>query len=1111
MSDDIATYSFLPWLRNGLGNLVTAKDGDTSVKLRATIPVTLHLAGDGVAGPAQMQDVTRNIALYGPGDIIGIDKKTIIRTEPRDNIKITNFEPNYLPLIEFYDEDLPWRYTPAGVDAAGPAPGRNRLRPWIALVVLADNEFDRGTNAKNRPLSFIQLKGFTVLPNADELWCWAHVHVNRSLAASDTEMVSDDMNAVLPKLEAVLNGNPDLAYSRLISSRKLAPKTAYHAFVVPVFESGRRAGLGLDPAGAPHATFSAWADYSGRPESLNIPYYYSWSFRTGETGDFESLVRLLKPQPIDKRVGTRDMDVQTPGSNLPGVTDAQLKGILKLGGALRVPREDYSPTELIEVDKYDQWATPYPRAFQDKLANLINLADDYAADGPPAANAASGLGSEVENDPDPLITPPLYGTWHALTKRLLRQRDGSDASPKDNWVHELNLDPRYRVAAGFGTGVIQKNQETYMDAAWAQIGSILEANHRIRLAQLAMELSLAWHSRQFVPLASADPAKMLTLTAPLHKRVVTDGYTVRYTMTKSHVQPAMTSAVMRRTTRPRGRLMRALPFTPEIRPDNLIARVNAGLVSAAPPKVTPPGVVTMDEVADQVLPKGVPEFVIRWLREHRFFRWLVLLIALLLLLIGILVGLPAGWPALAGAVICGWLFWLLSQWQSKIAKSDQLRDDNQSPGAIADLPKSPDFTISDSSAPVIPHFGAGDSVTAIRFKDALVASRTMVEAATAAGVTAPRTSLDLPALGKVLVTAIDPVKTIPGQIWREITIPDRIRLNMPDTFVEAMAYPVIDTPMYKPLVDPAELFLPNINLIAQNSVTLLESNQKFIESYMVGLNHEFGRELLWREFPTDQRPSTFRQFWDVSGVFTNSNLDNEALKEKLRDIPPIHKWPKHSVLGDHDNRDKEAEIVLVIRGELLKRYPNAVIYAHHAAWPLKDDGVTIDHTLERRLVEITGNESEADLRKKMRTPLYHAQVAPDIYFFGFDLTVKVAKGDPGNHKNEEPGWFFVIKERAGEPRFGLDTDKQVTKATWNDLAWPDVQPGAPGSFIAAKALNPAVTLTSPGDDVPDTKEQHIEDLAVHWDASLNAADAAYILFQVPVMVAIHADEMLTKT
>ena len=43
--------------------------------------------------------------LYGPGDIIGIDAGLIVRTEPRH--WITNFETNYLPFVEFYDEDFP--------------------------------------------------------------------------------------------------------------------------------------------------------------------------------------------------------------------------------------------------------------------------------------------------------------------------------------------------------------------------------------------------------------------------------------------------------------------------------------------------------------------------------------------------------------------------------------------------------------------------------------------------------------------------------------------------------------------------------------------------------------------------------------------------------------------------------------------------------------------------------------------------------------------------------------------------------------------------------------------------------------------------------------------
>ena len=42
----------------------------------------------------------------------------------------------------------------------------------------------------------------------------------------------------------------------------------------------------------------------------------------------------------------------------------------------------------------------------------------------------------------------------------------------------------------------------------------------------------------------------------------------------------------------------------------------------------------------------------------------------------------------------------------------------------------------------------------------------------------------------------------------------------------------------------------------------LETNRRFVEAYMVGLNHEMGRELLWRGYPTDQRGTYFDAFWD---------------------------------------------------------------------------------------------------------------------------------------------------------------------------------------------------------------------------------------------------------
>ena len=52
---------------------------------------------------------------------------------------------------------------------------------------------------------------------------------------------------------------------------------------------------------------------------------------------------------------------------------------------------------------------------------------------------------------------------------------------------------------------------------------------------------------------------------------------------------------------------------------------------------------------------------------------------------------------------------------------------------------------------------------------------------------------------------------------------------------------------------------------------------------MVGLNHEFARKLLWREYPTDQRGSYFRQFWDARGFIDNEDAHSGAIEgEALR-------------------------------------------------------------------------------------------------------------------------------------------------------------------------------------------------------------------------------------
>ena len=104
----------------------------------------------------------------------------------------------------------------------------------------------------------------------------------------------------------------------------------------------------------------------------------------------------------------------------------------------------------------------------------------------------------------------------------------------------------------------------------------------------------------------------------------------------------------------------------------------------------------------------------------------------------------------------------------------------------------------------------------------------------------------------------------------------------------------------------------------------------------------------------------------------------------------------------------------MIRGELLKKYPTAVIYAQKARWQIRNGA-----DRPGAAAPVRGSRRRGDL---LRTPLYEAKADPDITFLGFDLTAEEVQGGSGEPGDTDPGWFFVIKERPGEPRFGLDID-----------------------------------------------------------------------------------------
>ena len=1094
MSGPVASYAFLSWARQGLG--IHTENAPAGQDPRGTIPVGVTVRGKKIDGSADAQETfTKNVALYGPGDVIGIDQRAIVRTEPRH--WITNFEPNYLACIEFYDEDFPWRYTPAA-----PSPDNKRLTPWLTLVVLEESEFKDGGNVLNRPLPFIIVNNAdTKFPPKTELWAWAHVHIDGNLAGLNI----NDGAVMATKIGQTVAANRDLAYSRLVCPRTLKPNSGYHAFVIPAFETGRLAGLGFDPTAAGSATKIAWDNPGQEPTSF--PIYHRWYFRTGSVGDFEYLVRLLKPKPANPKVGTRDIDVQEAGAGVGGLGHPELNNILRLGGALRVPYETLKQADKDEFDRYDQWAEPFPQPFQQRLANLINL---------PATYSDSGTTT------DPVIAPPIYGRWHVAVTRVL-EPPIDPVADREKWLNETNLDPRYRVAAAFGTSVVQKNQEDYMEAAWQQVGRVLAGNQKIRYSLMALAASKVWNTQVLEPTRTTQPERYLTIAAPVQRLVVAEGLTISHRVQESTVPPAVMSKVMRQALRPRARIAQAIGFDATRNATNLISRINRGEVVPAPPKVVPSGLPTAEKIADKIKPTGLPAGLLDLLRKHPWLRWLPLIVAVVIALL-LLAGGIAG--AAIGLALIVASFWL-ERWLANLLEQDQavrvLSPGGLTLAAVDALPKSPDFQIGEPSASTpAPTIGTSDSEDARRFKIALK-SAAEVEAAEAALPIPVRSRLNLNMITTSVGEALRPEKTIPAWTLLHVAIPPRIRDKLVEDFGEVMVYPIIDLPMYEPLKKiNSELFLPNIQLIEQNTITVLETNQKFIEAYMVGLNHEFGSELLWREYPTDQRGSYFRQFWDVRSFLAEPNANVEALKERLRDITELHTWSKSDDLGDHDNReaqgDKEEDLVLVIRGELLKKYPNAVVYAHRADWERKGDVPTgaIDKTRPRKLRDLTPAEEANPPRDIVKTPLYDATVEPDIYFFGFDITVEKAKGGfvPPGKTEEDPGWFFVIKERPGEPRFGLDIAKPAPQATlhvWNDLAWSDVMvPFAEGAPVPVGARS--VTLSDPGGNASTSqlKKQYEEDKRFRWHGAMHSAEIAYIMNQVPVLIAVHAAEMLPK-
>jgi hypothetical protein len=1069
MSNGLGSYAFLPWLRRGISTHITQHEGDP-ISGRAELQVTVGIAGGPESAPLNV-----TLSFLGPGDVRSFDARAISRHWPRPDVP--EVPPNYFPLLELAPADLAWRYTPATANE------QDRLRPWLALIVLHEDEIASIQPPTNtRPHALLRTQAGAPLPPHDQLWAWAHVHVDGG----------DELDA--PTLRGLLDDGWHRVVARLLCPRRLDPRTTYTAFLVPTFEATRCAVLGVPADATMDAATPAWGNDGA---AVDLPIFYRWSFQTGDAGDFASLAARIVPRDLPPTAGTRPLDESSPGMGLPA--------------AASVPLAVESALAALDAAS-TPWADSERQTWTTALAALLNLPEQRLQQ----AGAPRTL------------APPLYGRWYAASGTL--EPAGTPA-----WFEELNADPRLRTASALGWSVVQRNQPQLLAGAWAQVQSVRDANARLRQAQLAREAATQLYLRSIV---GRSQLSLMLLTRPLHGRVLLTAsasqpaaVTVQAVVRSSPLRAGVLHPTYVRLARPLGpvgvRQGRALdPAT------TLVTRVNTGELTIAPTPATPGAMVTPARAAAAIAPVWLTSEVVKVVVTSPVLTHPVHPVDTS----GVVTtthsperlattpviarpgpASPVGPPTPAGPVTttpaaeaaaarvaaltdATWASWPrsvalptkseLSQFLSQVqaaqgsspaALQDELqrrmalRDATFSATQIQAAPARPGFVArelqADGTLPAAPVSAAAEDT---RFRTAVsgvFGAFGDLNAAPAAGDTL--TSVDLPATAAALSGAIDPRLTIGATFTQGLHVTGA--WNPPDPLEPVMAAPAFPQPLYKPLFDLSpDWILTGFDALPQDSVTLARVNERFIEAFMTGANDELGRTLLFNEYPTDQRGTYFRQFWDVSGV-----------GEPAPDINRIAEWPRTAALGANSSRPNPNALVLLVRAELLRRYPNLVVYAIEAQW------------------NADGSRSVPATNPNERSPDFLGTLGSGAAFWGFSLTTAEARG-ASSQAAGAAGWYLALQEHPSEPRFGLEppaatfatTPQSSAKLAWSDLAADAVTLGA-SSYINLGASLPNLTAVTDAGGA-----------AWHVSDGARASDLARLTYREPARILIHASRMI---
>lgn len=224
----------------------------------------------------------------------------------------------------------------------------------------------------------------------------------------------------------------------------------------------------------------------------------------------------------------------------------------------------------------------------------------------------------------------------------------------------------------------------------------------------------------------------------------------------------------------------------------------------------------------------------------------------------------------------------------------------------------------------------------------------------------PCRPVDLGRLATAVKDAIDPTLPRPFVIDRVLGTIGGID-DQPLTPPELC--PDLDIPAWQLLRDhDPDWLMPGAGTMAMDSVVAMQTNPVFVDSYLLGLNTQTIGELRFRNIPVRTGCTPMRQFWSRADPAAETFLD---------DIVGVHLWPDASAVGDASHQTPAAagaDLVLVLRTTLFRRYPQTVVYLA----PAPQVGGEPDW------------DAPADLANRIQ-PSFQGALTPEIVFFGFDL------------------------------------------------------------------------------------------------------------------------------